>query len=97
MAQVRDATTTRPRVRETRLSPFASYTGTATVLAGVCASGPAAGIEQGLTCPRATDNFGLTLLPDCRLAVVWPAVTNEANRSRTGTYVSLQRSGPTVC
>ena len=74
MAQVRDATTTRPRVRETRLSPFASYAGTATVLAGVCASGPAAGIEQGLTCPRATDNFGLTLLPDCRLAVVWPAV-----------------------
>jgi hypothetical protein len=97
MAQVRGATTTRPRVRETRLSPFASYTGTATVLAGVCASGPAAGVEQGLTCPRATDNFGLTLLPDCRLAVVWPAVDNEANRRHTGTYMSLQRSGPTVC
>ena len=96
-AQVRDAASGHPRVRETRLSPFASYTGTATLLAGACGEGPAAGVEQGLLCPRATDDFGLALLPDCRLAVVWPAVTNDANRTNTGTYASVQRAGPTIC
>jgi hypothetical protein len=97
VAQIDNARSARPRISETRLARFASYTGTASALAGVCGSGPTAGLEQGLTCPRATDNFGLALRRDCQLAVVWPAVTNEVNRSRTGTFVSVQQRGPKVC
>ena len=96
-AQVLDALAARPHVTRARLATFPAYTGPANDLAGACGSGATAGIRQGLLCPRAADNFGVALDRACRLIVAWPAIATDGVPGRLGTWVSIQRAGPTLC
>jgi hypothetical protein len=93
-AAVRNATASRPSVRTVRLSSAPSYVGTATALSGYCGTGPTAGLQQGVTCPRAADDFGVAAGIRCRLLVVWPMAAGEAT---AGTWASHQTSGPAMC
>ena len=96
-AQTIDGLTPSPHVTQLTLASFPSYTGTATELAGACGSGPLAGIQQGLLCPRASDNFGLTIDASCGLVVIWPAIINEADGAHAGTWASAQTGGSGFC
>jgi len=96
-AQTTDGLSPFPRVAAVTLAAFPSYVGTATELAGACGSGPLAGLQQGVLCPRASDNFGLTTDAFCRLVVVWPAIINEADRAHAGTWASSQTGGAGLC
>jgi hypothetical protein len=96
-AQTLDGLAASPHITQVTLSKFPSYTGTAADMAGACAKGPTAGIQQGLVCTRAADNFGLTLDASCRLLVAWPAIETNKQAGHLGTWVSVQTSGPTLC
>lgn len=84
----------RPSVTTARLAASPGYVGTATELSGVCGSGPTSELQQGLTCPRAPDDFGVALGSHCRLLVVWPSTAQEET---AGTWAAHQVDGPTTC
>jgi hypothetical protein len=74
------------------------------MMMGVCGSGPAEGVENGLACDRSTDVWGVALDRQCRLSVVWPVAPDGKGGSTEGvpghapgTYVSTQGAGPTLC
>jgi hypothetical protein len=96
-AMTLDGLSRTPHLREVVLAPFPSYTGTATALAGACGSGPLGGLQQGVTCPRAADNFGMVVDATCRIVVAWPAIENAADGTHPGTWVSQQIAGDRVC
>jgi BNR repeat-like domain len=86
-----------PRVEERRVSKIPAYAQSANAMGGSCAEGPVAGLENGLACDRATDDWGLALDARCRLTVVFPTVANSAPGARNGTFASTQRGGGTPC
>jgi BNR repeat-like domain len=86
-----------PRVEERRVSDIPAYAQSANAMGGSCAEGPLAGLENGLACDRATDDWGLALDARCRLTVVFPTVKNDAPGSRAGTFASTQKSGGIPC
>ena len=86
-----------PRVEERRVSKIPAYAQSADAMGGSCAEGPASGLENGLACDRATDDWGLALDARCRLTVVFPTVANKAPGARAGTFASTQRGGGTPC
>jgi hypothetical protein len=99
VVQTLDALSPHPTVTDTRISPTAAYVGTASALMGACsAAGPTQGLQNGLSCPRAPDLFGVALDPQCRLTVTWTAGTNILTPpALAGTYVSTQTGGPALC
>lgn len=86
-----------PRVEEARVAGIPAYAESPNAMGGSCAEGPAAGLENGLACDRATDDWGLALDHRCQLTVVFPTVKNPAYGSRAGTFASTQRGGGTPC
>jgi hypothetical protein len=94
VALIQHANGPRPSVTSVRLSASPSYVGTATELSGVCGTGPTSGLQQGLTCPRAADDFGVALDTRCRLLVVWPETVQQGT---AGTWVTHQLGAPTTC
>jgi hypothetical protein len=96
-ALVRGADGASPRVEETRVSKIPAYAQSADAMGGSCAEGPLAGLENGLACDRASDDWGLALDRRCRLTVVFPTDANKAPGARPGTFASTQRGGGTPC
>jgi hypothetical protein len=96
-ALVHRADGARPRVEERRVSAIPAYAQSPNAMGGSCAEGPVAGLENGLACDRASDDWGLALDARCRLTVVFPTVASGAPGARAGTFASTQRGGTTPC
>ncbi|MFL5781485.1 MAG: sialidase family protein [Thermoleophilaceae bacterium] len=96
-ALVHRARGSRPRVEERRVSAIPAYAQSANAMGGSCAEGPLSGLENGLACDRATDDWGLALDSRCRMTIVFPTVANRARRARPGTFASTQRGGSRPC
>jgi hypothetical protein len=96
-ALVHGATGPAPKVEETQVSPIPAYAQSANDMGGACAEGPEPGLQNGLTCSRASDDWALGLDPHCRLTVVFPTVKNDAAGSDEGTFASTQTAGGTPC
>jgi hypothetical protein len=89
------------------LADMVAATGTASQLMGACGTGPTASIQNGTSCNRATDVWGVALDPvTCRVSFTWPAASTgsgfndvfyASNPRFYGTYVSTQVSGPRLC
>jgi hypothetical protein len=87
-----------PRFTTRQVSKVPTYTGTASELMGACTSGnPASGVENGFTCNRSTDVWGIALDKACLMTITWPTVSNEAPGADPGTFVSTQTGGKPVC
>jgi hypothetical protein len=97
LALVHGATGASPRVEETQVSPIPAYAQSANDMGGSCAEGPAAGIENGFACDRATDDWALGMDAHCRLTVVFPTAKNDAPGSDEGTFAATQSKGSTPC
>lgn len=69
-----------PQVVDQRVSEIPTYEWTASEMMGICGSGPAQGIENGLACDRSTDVWGVALDRQCRLSVVWPTAVEQEGR-----------------
>jgi hypothetical protein len=96
-ARVSGAGSSSPKVVESRVSGIPAYAQSPNDMGGSCASGPLAGLENGLACDRATDDWGLAFDSRCLLTVVFPTVKNDAPGADPGTFVSTQTSGSRVC
>jgi hypothetical protein len=96
-ARVSAATSGSPRVSETPVSDIPAYAQSPNAMGGSCASGPLAGLQNGFTCSRASDDWGLALDPQCRITVAFPTVKNDAPGSDEGTFVSTQSGGSRPC
>ena len=97
VATVFNAGSTTPEIHDERISPVVNYIGSASALEAACSGeGPAEGIENGFTCPRASDVFGMALDRDCRITVTWPSVSSDRNDS-PGTWVATQTGGSGLC
>jgi hypothetical protein len=97
-AQTLDARTSSPHFQDVEVSNVPAYKWTASHMMGICADpSPVQGVQNGLTCDRSTDVWGIALDSQCRLTVTWPTVSNDAPNANAGTYVSTQTGGPTVC
>jgi hypothetical protein len=87
-----------PHVTDVKVSDVAAYKWTASQMMGICAAaGPTQGIQNGLTCSRSTDVWGIALDKECRVSVVWPTGHGGATGNKAGTYVTTQTDGPTLC
>jgi hypothetical protein len=96
-ARVSGAGSASPKVVESSVSPIPAYAQSPNDMGGSCASGPLAGLENGLACDRATDDWGLAFDSRCLLTVVFPTVKNDAPGSNPGTFASTQTGGSRVC
>jgi hypothetical protein len=79
-----------PHWVQTRLSSEPSHRGTAAAMSAACGSGPTSGLQQGLTCGRYLDNYGIAVDRAGRATVVWPSQIQSA------TFVATQTGGPDV-
>ncbi|HVE64069.1 MAG TPA: sialidase family protein [Mycobacteriales bacterium] len=95
-AVVTSALSAKPVVTRRAVGAAPAYGGTAQSLMGQCGSGPTSGLQGGLTCGRAVDNYGVALDRSGRLLVVWSAEANPGDRAEPGTFVSVQRGGPAL-
>jgi len=89
--------------------PVPTYQWTNSQMMGICASTPVIqGVQNGLTCSRSTDVWGITLDRQCRVSIVWPARgstsgggTNQAGaviaNHDNGTFVTTQTGGDDLC
>ncbi|MDQ1688571.1 MAG: repeat-like domain [Frankiaceae bacterium] len=93
-SQTLDGLATRPHFTQVKLAGFPSHKGSAAQMSGSCATGPGAGIQQGLTCGRQLDNFGTALDRAGRVSVIWPAPSAALGEGQVGTYIATQLSGP---
>ncbi len=93
-AIVQNARSAKPAITSRAVGAPSAYSGTAQTLMGQCGSGPTAGLQGGLTCGRAVDNYGLAIDRVGRLLVVWSAAANPGPGAEAGTFVTVQRSGP---
>jgi hypothetical protein len=96
-ARIARATTTRPQFVRGVIDPRPAYAESANAMGGSCATGPLAGVENGLQCDRASDDFGITLTQDCRVLVIYPTTTNSAAGAKGGTWAAAQRTGSPLC
>jgi hypothetical protein len=75
-----------------------AYKWSASKMMGICAAaGPAQGVQNGLTCSRSTDVWGIAMDKECRVSIVWPTGRGGSGGALAGTYVSTQKSGPVLC
>ena len=97
VAQVFDGLTSRPSIRETRVSSISSDTGTASALMGACDQNQqTGGVVNGIVCNRSADVWGIALTPTCKLAIAWP-VRNNDDTSREATYATTETGGQAIC
>jgi hypothetical protein len=96
-ALVSDAASASPKVVESSVSGIPAYAQSPNAMGGSCASGPLAGLQNGFTCDRASDDWGLALDPQCQLTVAFPTVKNDAPGADAGTFVSTQTTGSRAC
>jgi hypothetical protein len=96
-ARVSGAAGAAPKVVEAPVSDIPAYAQSPNAMGGSCAQGPLAGLENGLACDRASDDWGIALDPQCLLTVSFPTVANDAPGSDAGTFVSTQTSGSRAC
>src|SRR5439155_22013555 len=82
---------------ESRTVPIPAYAQSANAMGGSCAEGPAAGLENGSLCDRATDDWGLALDRSCNMAIVFPTVANDAPGAEPGTWSVTQEGGSRPC
>jgi hypothetical protein len=101
VVQTLDALDPNPTVTDTKVADFASYAEPAELMMGACSGdpdqNPAAGIENGFTCDRSTDVWGVAMDADCNLTVTWPGRNNDISGDAGGTYVTTQNGGSRVC
>lgn len=88
-----------PHITDVNVAPDTpTYTWTASQMMGICAAaGPAQGVENGLTCNRSTDVWGIALDKACRVSIAWPTGHGGATGADAGTYVTTQTGGPSLC
>lgn len=91
-----NGTSATPTFTTVQLSGVPTYSGTAAVLMAQCGSGPAQGVENGFTCSRSADVYGITVDKRGYAGVVWPAVSSAGDGADAGTYVAFQHSGPSL-
>jgi hypothetical protein len=96
-ARVSAATSASPPIADSQVSGIPAYAQSPNAMGGSCASGPLAGLQNGVVCNRASDDWGLALDPACRLTVAFPTVQNDAPGSDVGTFVSTQTDGSRPC
>ena len=96
-ARVSGAMSQTPEVAESRTVPIPAYAQSANAMGGSCSEGPAAGLENGSICDRATDDWGLALDRECNLAIVFPTVANDAPGAAPGTWSVQQDGGSRPC
>jgi hypothetical protein len=96
-ARVSGAPSASPKVVEAPVSDIPAYSQSPNAMGGSCAEGPLAGLENGLACDRASDDWGLGLDPHCLLTVAFPTVDNKAPGAGGGTFVSTQTAGSRPC
>jgi len=91
LAVTRNALSATPSFAFADLSAQASHLGTPAQMSASCGTGPTSGLQQGLTCGRFLDNFGIAIDRAGRAMVVWPS-----RAEARGTFVATQLSGPAV-
>ncbi|MEA2374459.1 MAG: hypothetical protein QOD53_922 [Thermoleophilaceae bacterium] len=110
-SETTDGLSSKPHVKESRISDVPADTGTASELMGACHQefSVVSGIVNGLACGRSPDVWGVVGNADCRAESVWPAVDaqDDPNDSSSkppkvagnnpGTWVTLQTGGPSLC
>jgi hypothetical protein len=96
-ARVRGAASGSPTVAESQVSAIPAYAQSPNAMGGSCAEGPLSGLQNGLVCDRATDDWGLAMDSQCRLTVAFPTVKNDAPGADAGTFVSTQTGGSRAC
>jgi hypothetical protein len=94
LAVTTDALGRSPSFSRAQLSRFPSHVGTPSAMSAACGSGPLAGIQQGLTCGRFLDNYGMAVDRRGHAMVIWPAVAAAQGDATAGTYVVTQTGGP---
>jgi hypothetical protein len=96
-ARVSGARSSSPQIVESQVSGIPAYAQSPNAMGGSCSSGPLSGLENGLVCDRATDDWGIALDSQCFLTVTFPTVKNDAPGSDPGTFVSTQSGGSRAC
>ncbi len=96
-ARVSAALAGSPQVIEARVSEIPAYAQSADAMGGSCSTGPLSGLENGLTCDRASDDWGVALDSGCRLTVAFPTVAGDAPGADAGTFVATQSGGSRPC
>jgi hypothetical protein len=96
-ARVSDAGSASPKVVDSSVSAIPAYAQSPNAMGGSCASGPLAGLQNGFTCSRASDDWGLALDSQCLLTVAFPTVMNDAPGADAGTFVATQTAGSRAC
>lgn len=86
-----------PAVVESSVSDIPAYAQSPNAMGGSCSSGPLSGLENGLSCDRASDDWGIALDSQCLLTVTFPTVKNDAPGADAGTFVSTQIAGSRAC
>jgi hypothetical protein len=94
LAVTTDALSRSPSFSRAQLSRFPSHTGTPAAMSAACGSGFLAGLQQGLTCGRFLDNYGMAVDRRGHAMVIWPAYAAAQGDARAGTYVVTQTGGP---
>jgi BNR repeat-like domain len=62
-----------PHVTDQQISQIPAYKWTASEMMGICgAPTPVQGVQNGTSCPRSTDVWGVALDSQCRVSVAWP-------------------------
>jgi hypothetical protein len=95
-AQTLNGLDAHPSFVRTRLNNVPTYSGTAASLMAQCGSGPAQGVENGFTCSRSADVYGIALDQRGYTWVTWPTVASAGDGADPGTYVAAQTAGASL-
>ena len=98
--QAFDVRGAQPEIHDYKVSNVPAYKWSASQMMGICAAaGPAQGVENGMTCSRSTDVWGIALDNECRITITWPTSSNANSvpGASAGTYVTTQNAGRTIC
>ena len=100
MLQAFNVRGSQPEIHDYKVSNVPAYKWSASQMMGICAAaGPAQGVENGMTCSRSTDVWGIALDNECRITITWPTSSNANGvpGASAGTYVTSQKGGRTIC
>jgi hypothetical protein len=95
-AQTLNGLSASPTFTRTQLSPVPTYSGSAASLMAQCGSGPAAGVENGFTCSRSADVYGIAMDQRGYTWITWPTVSSAGDGADAGTYVAAQTGGDSL-
>jgi hypothetical protein len=66
-------------VTDQQVADIPAYRWTASQMMGICADPtPVQGVENGTSCPRSTDVWGVALDSSCRVSLTWPTSASKA-------------------